>query len=112
MAPRGLEEPLRTDHATSATFGQTIPDPGAEGEYDRVLDGIEMQEVRDLAATLDERERSILSRHYGLGQSPQTLHEIGDGLGVSAERVRQIEAEALQKLRDAAARPRIPGPSP
>jgi RNA polymerase primary sigma factor len=112
VAPRGLEEPLRADHGTSATFGQTIADPGAEGEYDRVLDGIEMQEVRDLAATLDERERSILSRHYGLGQSPQTLREIGDGLGVSAERVRQIEAEALKKLRDAAARPRIPGPSP
>ena len=46
----------------------------------------------------DWRELSVLSRHYGLGKSPQTLREIGDSLGVSAERVRQIEARALQRL--------------
>jgi DNA-directed RNA polymerase sigma subunit (sigma70/sigma32) len=50
----------------------------------------------------------VLSRHYGLGQTPQTLGEIGDGLGITAERVRQIEAEALTKLRAAAAQPPIP----
>jgi RNA polymerase sigma factor (sigma-70 family) len=111
MVPRGLEETLSADDATTATFGQTIADPRADYEYDRVLDGIEMQEVRDLARALDERERSVLARHYGLGQSPQTLQEIGDSLGLSAERVRQIEAEALKKLRDAAAQPRLPGAS-
>jgi RNA polymerase sigma factor (sigma-70 family) len=108
LAPSGLEEPLSADDAT-ATVGQAIADPRAEQEYDGVLDRIEMAEVRDLTATLEERELSVLSRHYGLGQSPQTLREIGDSLGVSAERVRQIEAEALKKLRDAAAQPRIPG---
>jgi RNA polymerase primary sigma factor len=106
LTPRGLEEPLSADDAMTATFAQTIADPRAEREYERVLDGIEMQEVRHLAATLDERERSVLSRHYGLGQSPQTLQKIGESLGVSAERVRQIEAGALKKLRDAAAQPR------
>jgi RNA polymerase primary sigma factor len=110
LAPSALEEPLSTDDAT-ATVGQAIADPRAEQEYDGVLDRIEMEEVRDLTATLDERERSVLSRRYGLGQSPETLREIGDGLGVSAERVRQIEVEALKKLRDAAAQPRIPGRS-
>jgi RNA polymerase primary sigma factor len=108
LTPRGLEEPRTGDDGTTVTSEQRIADPRAEQEYERVLDAIEMQEVRDLAAALDERERAVLSGHYGLGQIPQTLGEIGDGLGVTAERVRQIEAVALKKLRDAAAQPPIP----
>ena len=108
LTARGLEEHLSADDGTTATLGQTIADPQAEQEYERVLDGIEMHEVRDLAAVLDERERTVLSNHYGLGRIPQTLSQIGDGLGLSAERVRQIEAAALKKLRDAARQPPIP----
>ena len=59
--------------------------------------------VRDFARGLDERERTVLWRHYGLGWPAQTLTQIGDSLGLTAERVRQIEAAALQKLREAAA---------
>jgi DNA-directed RNA polymerase sigma subunit (sigma70/sigma32) len=47
----------------------------------------------------------VLQRHYGLGEPPQTLSRIGAGLGLTAERVRQIEKEALEKLRDAAGQP-------
>jgi RNA polymerase primary sigma factor len=79
-----------------------VADPGAEDEYEHVLDEME---VRDFAERLDERERTVLWRHYGLGQSPQTLGRIGAGLGLTAERVRQIEKEALEKLREAAAEP-------
>jgi RNA polymerase primary sigma factor len=104
-APRPLEEPLG-DEGSQATFGETIADRGAEQEYDRVLDEME---VRDFASQLDERERRVLWGHYGLGRPPQTLAEIGSDLGLTAERVRQIEADALKKLRDAAAEPPTSG---
>ena len=50
---------------------------------------------------LDERERSILLHRYGLqqGSEPLTLEEVGTRFGVTKERIRQIEARALQKLR-------------
>jgi RNA polymerase primary sigma factor len=104
-APRSLEEPIGGDESTRATFGETIADPDAESVYEHVLDGMEIEVVRGLAEGLDEREHTILWRHYGLGQPPQTLTRIGSDLGLSAERIRQIEEHALEKLREAAAQP-------
>ncbi len=66
-----------------------------------MLDAFELRDVRDLTEQLDERERAVLRAHYGLGQDAQTLSEIGAGFGLTAERVRQIEAGALGKLRAA-----------
>ena len=100
QAPRTLDEPVGADGAgDSATLGDTLADPGTEDAYGHVLDEIA---VRDFARELDERERTVLWRHYGLGWPPQTLTQIGDSLGLTAERVRQIEAAALTKLREAA----------
>ena len=96
-----MDEPVGADAADdSVTLGDTLADPEAEDEYGHVLDEIA---VRDFARALDERERTVLWRHYGLGWPPQTLTQIGDSLGLTAERVRQIEAGALNKLREAAA---------
>jgi RNA polymerase primary sigma factor len=78
-----------------------VADPVAEQEYDRVLDVIEIGELHRHAGDLDERERSVLYAHYGLGQPAQTLNEIGSTLGLTGERARQIEACALTKLREA-----------
>ncbi len=47
---------------------------------------------------LDERSRDILQRRW-LAEGKETLHELADEYGVSAERIRQIEAAALKKLR-------------
>jgi RNA polymerase primary sigma factor len=98
--PRGMEEPVSADEEVMATVGDTITDPVAEQAYDRVLDEIEIREVGDLADRLAGRERAVIRAHYGLGQPPQTLNQIGDRLGLTAERARQIEVGALDKLRE------------
>ena len=103
--PWGLEDRLRADDASSPTIGETIADPGAERAYEKVLDDLEIHVVLDLTNQLEERERGVLRSHYGLGQEPRTLSEIGAGLGLTAERARQIEAAALTKLRQALAQP-------
>ena len=99
--PRGIEERLGTDEEASATVGDTVVDPLAEEAFELVLDDIEVREVQHLTDELEERERSVLYAHYGLGQRPETLDEIGGELGLTAERARQIEVGALNKLRDA-----------
>jgi RNA polymerase primary sigma factor len=104
-APRGLEDRLSADDASSPTIGETIVDPVAEQAYEKVLDDLEIDGVLDLTGHLEERERTVIRSHYGLGVEPRTLSEIGAGLGLTAERARQIEAEGLTKLRQALARP-------
>jgi RNA polymerase sigma factor (sigma-70 family) len=103
--PRSFDEPMGGDDDATMAFGDTVSDPDAENEYDQVLDRLEIRAVRDLAGELDERERTVLMTHYGLGGRARTLAEIGSDMGVTAERTRQIEQGALEKLRAAAAAP-------
>jgi RNA polymerase primary sigma factor len=103
--PRGLDDRLSANDASSPTIGETIVDPVAERAYEKVLDDLEMHQVIALTAQLEERERAVIRSHYGLGQEAKTLSEIGARLGLTAERARQIEAAALTKLRRALAQP-------
>jgi RNA polymerase sigma factor (sigma-70 family) len=105
LAPRAMEEPLGAEGESSATVGDSISDPQAERDYEHVLDMIEIGEVSDLTDHLEERERAVIRAHYGLDRPAQTLGEIGSSLGLTAERARQIEAHALQTLRDSLASP-------
>jgi RNA polymerase primary sigma factor len=102
--PRGLEESLGGEEG-SATVGELVVDPSAEAEYGRVTDRMEIAALRDLMSDLDRRERAIVQAHYGLGRKPQTLRQIAEALDLSVERVRQIEVEALAKIRRSATEP-------
>ncbi|MEI7469531.1 MAG: sigma-70 family RNA polymerase sigma factor, partial [Chloroflexota bacterium] len=58
------------------------------------------QQVRNVLGQLTEREREVLEMRFGFGDGrPRTLEEIGQTNGITRERVRQIEAKALRKLR-------------
>jgi RNA polymerase sigma factor (sigma-70 family) len=104
-APRAIDERLAPNGDSTTTVGDTILDPTAEQAYQQVLDELEVGYVRDLTDELDERERAVVRAHYGLGEQARTLSEIGAGLGLTAERARQIEVTALGKLRARLAQP-------
>jgi RNA polymerase primary sigma factor len=116
--PRGFEEPLGGEESATATLGETVADPTAEDAYEHVIEGIEIEELRNLTKGLADRERAIIFAHYGLGQPAETLREIAEGLDLSVERVRQIEERALERLREAviegeaAVPPAPPSPAP
>jgi RNA polymerase sigma factor (sigma-70 family) len=99
--PRSLEEPLGGQGAAGRTTEELLVDPVGEDEYERIVDRIGASEIRLLTKLLDEREREVLFEHYGVDRPPQTLRQIGSHFGLSAERVRQIEEQALDGLRAA-----------
>ncbi len=101
-APASFEEPAGDDR--DGSVADHVQDGDAEQAFDQVLDAIEFREIQDLTDGLAERERAVLRAHYGLGTPPQTLQQIGQGLGLTAERARQIESGALTKLRSALSR--------
>jgi RNA polymerase primary sigma factor len=101
--PKPLE--VRYDADPSDAGDVALVDPGAEDEYERILSRLETERIRDLTEVLAAREREILYQHYGLEGPRSTLRAIGEALGLSAERVRQIEERALEKLRAAALDP-------
>ena len=99
--PVSLETPVGEDGENS--LGDMVEDK-SEATPDEALNMIaQKEEVSDLLNSLNEREQNVIRLRYGLedGQT-HTLEEIGEMLGVTRERVRQIEARAMEKLRSKA----------
>jgi RNA polymerase primary sigma factor len=78
---------------------ELIDDPYAEQSYEKVLVRLEANELRALLSGLSDRERPVLSERHGVDGPRRSLRDIAGRLGVSAERVPQIEERALSKLR-------------
>ena len=101
-APRSLDEPVPGEGGAIGAFGDLLADPLAEDEYEQVLRTVETEQLLALLAGLSDRERGILRARYGLDGREESLREIAGRLGLSAERVRQLEQRALGKLAAAA----------
>jgi len=97
-----LDAPYQSDEDTVDRLGDLIGDPLSEQAYDDVLTRATGDSVRTLLSMLTERERQVLGWRLGLDGEKLSLRQIGRRLGMSAERVRQIERRALIKLRGAA----------
>jgi RNA polymerase primary sigma factor len=100
-SPCALDAPIGGEES-GTTFGDLLSDPRAEDAYERVPLRAEADEVGRLLGRLDGRERAIVSGRFGLVGPALTLRQLACELGVSAERVRQIESCALAKMREAA----------
>ena len=98
-APVSLDATVGTDD-DSTRFADVVADPNAAAPFEHVIQETDTELVREVLGTLSERESTILSRRFGLGDStPMTLEEIGAQFGLTRERIRQIQEQALKKLR-------------
>jgi RNA polymerase primary sigma factor len=98
-APVSLDATLG-DGEDGKQVAETVADPNAVGAYDQMVKQGDAELLQEVLETLSERERNILTMRYGLdGESPKTLEEVGAHYGLTRERIRQIQEEALVRLR-------------
>lgn len=99
--PLSLETPSPLREGSN--LGDMIEDPNTPSPSDSLIDAALIHQTRAVLKMLPVRERRILRMRYGIEQDgDKTLEEIGQNFGLSRERIRQIEVQALRKLRHAA----------
>jgi RNA polymerase primary sigma factor len=100
IRPSSLEAPISDDDLTE--FGESVGDEEARTPFELLRDKDLQNNIGGLLEVLDAREKKIISQRFGFdGGARKTLNEIGKKLGVSRERIRQLENIALSKLRRA-----------
>jgi RNA polymerase primary sigma factor len=96
--PVSLESPVGEEE--DGSLSDFISDPNAVSPQDAVINSHLVQETKEALATLTPREARIIELRFGIGEdTDSTLEEVGQGFSVTRERIRQIEAKALRKLR-------------
>ena len=96
--PVSLETPIGDESDTE--LGQLIEDPDAVSPLDAVTDTMLREQVERVLDSLEGREQRVIRLRFGLDDGrPRTLEEVGHEFGLTRERIRQIEAHALRKLR-------------
>ena len=97
----------QTDQAdTGWSLGEMVMDENLKSPEDVMVENDTLMHVRKMLSNMDQREATVLRLRFGLDDNdPRTLKEIGEILGLTRERVRQIEAEALGKLAEGLADP-------
>ena len=98
--PTSLDAPMSEDSTTE--FSEVLMDQMAFNPFDQLNEKDMYGELNDLLEQLDERERNILNSRFGLdGSEPITLEEVGANMGVTRERIRQLQNSAITKMRRA-----------
>ena len=96
--PISLQSPVGDSDDTN--FGDFIEDKAAENPYDMTAYSLLREKIMDVLDSLTDRERRVLSLRFGLADGySRTLEEVGRQFNVTRERIRQIEAKALRKMR-------------
>ncbi|PIU72967.1 RNA polymerase sigma factor RpoD [Candidatus Shapirobacteria bacterium CG06_land_8_20_14_3_00_40_12] len=89
-------------------LGDFIEDTTQPSPYDETSKELLRESIEEVLSSLDEREAKVLSLRFGLmGETPKTLEEVGKIFNVTRERIRQIEAKALRKLRHPSRRKKL-----
>jgi len=95
--PVSLDTPV-TDDLNIADY---VEDTSYNSPEEQVRNGAISKAVQNIMDTLDEREKEIITYRFGMdGKMPKTLEQLGHSLGYSKERIRQLENEALEKIKN------------
>ncbi len=101
-----LEDPVSLETPVGdgdSLYGDLLVDVHSEAPDERTAERLRTQELTDALAQLSQRQRLVLTLRFGLdGEAPRTLEDVGAALGVTRERVRQLETRALRELRTVA----------
>jgi RNA polymerase primary sigma factor len=100
IRPASLDAPISDDDLTE--FGESVGDEEARTPFELLRDKDLHNEVGGLLEILNDREKKIITQRFGFnGGKRKTLEEVGEKLGVTRERIRQLQNNALSKLRRA-----------